>query len=98
MKRSYLEMVYFKEKNSRFIKKIKKNKRIIAAGFTKNERKKYFQSLDPRRISNNKSFWKNIQPFFSIKRNISNMITLVDNKENTIFDDHLVSEKLNKFF
>ena len=52
-------------------------------------------------ISNNKSFWKNIQniqPFFSIKRNISNKITLVDNKENTIFEDHLVSEKLNKFF
>ena len=36
--------------------------------------------------------------FFLYKRNISNKITLVDNKENTIFDDHLVSEKLNKFF
>ena len=30
------------------------------------------------------SFWKNIQPFFSEKRKISNKITLVDNKENTI--------------
>ena len=45
-----------------------------------------------------KSFWKNIQPFFSQKRKISNKITFVDNKENTIFDDHLVSEELNKFF
>ena len=44
------------------------------------------------------SFWKNIQPFFSEKRKISNKITLVENKENAVFDDHLVSEELNKFF
>ena len=34
----------------------------------------------------------------SEKRKISNKITLADNKENTIFDDHLVSEELNKVF
>ena len=61
-------------------------------------RKNFFGSLNPRRISDNKSFWKNIQPFFSEKRKISNKITLVDNKENTSFEDHLVSEELNKFF
>ena len=60
--------------------------------------KKYFESLDRRRISHNKNFWKNIQPFFSQKRKISNKTIFVDNKENTIFDDHLVSEELNKFF
>ena len=49
-------------------------------------------------ISDNKSFWKNKQPFFSEKRKISNKITLVDNKENTIFEGHLVSEELNDFF
>ena len=36
--------------------------------------------------------------FFSEKRKISNKITLVDNKENTIFEERLVSEELNKFF
>ena len=56
------------------------------------------ENLDPRRISDNKSFWKNIQPFFSEKQKISNKISLVDNKENTIFDDHLFSEEFNKFF
>ena len=35
--------------------------------------------------------------FFPEKRKISNKITLVDNKENTIFY-HLVSEELNNFF
>ena len=40
-----------------------------------------------------------INIFFSLKKKkISNKIILVDNKENTIFDDHLVSEELNKFF
>ena len=39
-----------------------------------------------------------MQPFLSKKRKISNKLALVDNKENAIFEDHLVSEKLNKFF
>ena len=97
MKRSYLEKVYFKKKTPDSLKKIKKQK-IYCSRLYKKERKKYFESLDPRRISDNKSFWKNIQPFFSEKQKISNKISLVDNKENTIFDDHLVSEEFNKFF
>ena len=36
--------------------------------------------------------------FFSEKQKVNNKITLADNKENTIFKDHLVSEELNKFF
>ena len=39
-----------------------------------------------------------MKSFFSEKRKISNKITLVDNKENTIFEDHFVSEELNKCF
>ena len=45
-----------------------------------------------------KVFGKIFNLFISEKRKISNKITLVDNKENTIFDHHLVSEELNKFF
>ena len=97
MKRSYLEKVYFKKKTPDSLKKLKKQKNYCSRLYKK-ERKKYFESLDPRRISDNKSFWKNIQPFFSEKRKISNKITLVENKENAVFDDHLVSEELNKFF
>ena len=39
-----------------------------------------------------------MQLFFSEKRKISSKITLVDSKENTIFEEHLASEELNKFF
>ena len=80
----------FQEKNSRFIKKFKKQNNYCSRRYKK-ERNEYLESLDPRRISGNKSFWKKIQPFLSEKRKISNKITLADNKENTIFDDHLVS-------
>ena len=45
-----------------------------------------------------KFFLENVQPFFSEKGKISKKIILVYNKENTIFEDHLVSEELNKFF
>ena len=31
-------------------------------------------------------------------KKVSNKITFVDNKENTIFEDHLLLEELNKFF
>ena len=37
-----------------------------------------------------------MQPFFSVKQKISKKATLSDNKENTIFEDHLVSENFNK--
>ena len=97
MKRSYLLKIYFKKKTPDSLKKFKKQNNYCSRLYKK-ERKEYLESLDPRRISGNKSFSKKIQPFLSEKRKISNKITLADNKENTIFDDHLVSEELNKVF
>ena len=96
MKWSYLEKFYFKKKTPDSLKKITKQKNYCSRLYKK-ERKKYFEKLDPRRISDNKSFWKYIEPLFSEKRRISNKITLADNKEKTIFDDHLVSENLINF-
>ena len=90
-----MKKVYFKKKTSDSLIKFKKQKNNWSRLYKK-ERKKYFESLNPRRISDNKGFWKNIQPFFSEKSKISNKITL--SKENTIFEDHLGSEELNKFF
>ena len=41
--------------------KFKKQKNYSAADFTKKSGKKYFESLNPRKASDNKSFWKNLQ-------------------------------------
>ena len=97
MKWSFLEKVYFKKKALDSLKKFQKQKNYCRRLYKK-ERKKYFENIDPRRFRDNKSFWKNIQLFFSENRKFSNKITVVDNKENTIFDKHLVSEELNNFF
>ena len=95
MKRSYLLKIYFKKKTPDSLKNFKKQNNYCSRLYKK-ERKEYLESLDPRRISDNKSFSKKIQPFLSEKRKISNKITLAGNKANTIFDDHLVSEGLHK--
>ena len=78
-----MEKVYFKKKAPDSLIKFKKQKNDCSRLYKK-ERKEYFESLNPRRISDNKSFWKNIQHFFSEKRKINNKITLVDNKENIL--------------
>ena len=65
----------------------------------KKEPKKYFDNLDDNKITDNKSFWKNIQPlFFFEMRKFANKVTLEDVEENIISDDTLVSEELKKIF
>ena len=79
------------------MKKYKKHKNFCSRLYKK-ERKKYFDTLDVNKITDNKAFWKNIQPLFSEKRKFANKITLEDSEENILSDDTLVSEKLNTFF
>ena len=51
-----------------------------------------------QKVSNNKSFWKNIQTLFSENRKTRNKLALVDENENIISEEHLVSEELNNVF
>ena len=64
----------------------------------KKERRTYFESLDPSKIVDNKTFWKNIQPLFSEKRKITNKVTLVGKEDKVISEDSLVSDEINFFF
>ena len=63
----------------------------------KKERRNFFNTLSVSSFSDNKTFWKNIQPFFSEKRKGNNKISLV-NKEKVIQEDKLVAEEMNDFF
>ena len=65
IKWSYLEKSLFQEKNSRFIKKIKKPKELLQQPLQKRAGK-IFRSFDPRRISDIKVFGK-IFNLFSLK-------------------------------
>ena len=64
----------------------------------KKEPRSYFESLDPSKIVDNKTFWKNIQPLFSQKRKIANKVRLVDKEDKIISEDSLVLEEINFFF
>ena len=97
MKRLYLEKVYFQRRTPNSLKKNKKKKRIIAAGFTKKSGENISKVLIQVGSVKTKILEK-YTSFFTKKRKISKKVTLVDNKENAIFQNHLVSEELNKFF
>ena len=95
MKRSFLEKIYFKKKTQNSLTKFKKQKNSCSRLYKK-EWKNISKVLLQEGSVTVKPFGK-IYNLFSM-RMISNKVTLVGNKENIIFDDHLVSEELNNFF
>ena len=97
MKRSQLEKIYFKKRTQESFKKYKKQKNYCSRLY-KRERKSFFESIDSSKITDNKTFWKNIQPFFSEKRKIVNKITLVNENENILSNDKVVADEINSFF
>ena len=61
---SYLEEVYYKSKSEKSFKAYKKQKNFCSRLYKK-ERKRFFNSLHPSFVTNNKLFWKTIKPFYS---------------------------------
>ena len=54
----------------------------------KKERKIYYEKLNVKNVTDNKTFWKTVKPFLSDKENLSSKITM----------DQEVAQKLNDFF
>ena len=97
MKRSNLYTKYFKTRSPASLKKYRKQKNYCSRLYIK-ERKTFFNNLKISNITDNKTFWKNIQPIFSENCKVTNKITLVGDNENIISDDKLVSERIKQFF
>ena len=62
-----------------------KRQRDRCLSILRKTKKKYFNSLNIKQVSDNKHFWKSVKPFFNDKRSNSLKITLVD--ENNIITD-----------
>ena len=60
-------------------------------------KKKYFNSLNIKQVSDNKHFWKSVKPFFNDKRSNSLKITLVD-ENNIITDQEEIANATNNYF
>ena len=97
MKRSQLEKIYFKKRTQESFKKYKKQKNYCSRLYRRN-RKSFFESMDSSKITDNKTFWKNIQPFFSEKRKSVNKITLVNENEDILSNDKGAADEIYSFF
>ena len=95
-RRSDLQTKYFKTRTPESLKKYRKQKNYCSRLY-KRERKTFFNNLKVSNITDNKIFWKNIQPIFPENRKVANKITLVGDNENIISDDKLLSVELNFF-
>ena len=57
----------------------------------------FYESLDEKRITDNKKFWKTVRPFFSNKGPDNDKITLIEN-DDLIKDDKETARIFNEFF
>ena len=85
-------------RNPTTINKTNYNKhRNYCVNLFRREKKKYFDNLDLNMLTDNKKFWKLINPLFSEKHNKSRKITLIEN-DDIISNDANVAELMNKHF
>ena len=63
MRRSNLQTKYFKTRTPESLQKYRKQKNYFSRLYKK-ERKTFFKNLKVSNITDNKTFWKNIQPIF----------------------------------
>ena len=91
MRRSYLEKVYFKNHTENSLRAFKKQKNFCSQLYKK-ERKKFFNSLNPSYVKDNKLFLKTVKPFFSSKRDRGLNMQLVEDNE-LLQDDQKIADK-----
>ena len=97
MRRSKLKNRYNKwptEENERMYKK----QRNYCSNLLTKEKKKYFTNLDMKIFEDNKTFWQQVKPLFSVKKSKlqSNIVIIEDGVVYT--ENNEVAEKLNNFF
>ena len=93
---------YKKNSNNEFrwiinTKKAHSAQRNLCVSLVRKAKLDYYNKLNHKKVSDNKTFWKTVKPFFTDKGVNHNRILLVEENE-TISDNDEISEKLNNFF
>ena len=96
MKRSRLRNKFLSNPNDNN-KRIYNKHRNYCVNLLRKEKKKYYNNIDLKLLTDNKLFWKTIKPLFSEKKNISRKIMLIE-KDEIISKDVEVAETMNEFF
>ena len=96
MKRTRLRKNYLKNKCDAN-RKAYNVQRNLCVSLVRKAKLDYYNKLNHKEVSNNKTFWKTVKPFFTDKSVNHHRILLVEENE-TISDNDEISEKLNNFF
>ena len=74
-----------------------KKQRNICTSLIKKAKRNYYSHINPKTVTDNKNFWKNVKPFFKENTTTKEKIILYDNNE--IHDDDLkVANIFNDYF
>ena len=96
MLRSKLRNKFLKDRSDVSRKAYNKQRNYCVALFRK-EKKKYYENLNIKHITDNKKFWKTVKPFFSDKKSPHTTVMLKEN-ESVICDDAKCAEIFNNHF
>ena len=96
MKRTRLRNNYLKNRCNAN-RKAYNVQRNLCVSLVRKAKLDYYNKLNHKEVSNNKTFWKTVKPFFTDKSVNHHRILLVEENE-TISDNDEISEKLNNFF
>ena len=74
-----------------------KKQRNFCTALLRRTKRAFYCKLNPNKITDNKTFWKTVKPFFSEKSVTTDNITIIE-KDEVYDDDEIVSEIFNDFF
>ena len=109
MKSSLLKNKFLNTKSD-IDRKAYNKQRNLCVSLIRSEKKNFFSNINTCDITNNKTFWKTIKPFFIDKIKTKSKITLIEKEvvsqegqeeivsEKIITEDQAVAEVFNKFF
>ena len=96
MVRSKLRNIFNKDRNYENWCKYKRQ-RNLCLNLLRKTKKSFYKNFDEKQVSDNKVFWKKVEPSFSDKSTNSSKITLVE-KNSIIVDEKKIANIMNNYF
>ena len=87
----------FRKEKTKENKDAYNKQRNYCVSLIRKTKKDFFNSLDVKKITDNKQFWKTVKPFFSNKFINNERITLIENDE-VISDDQKIANTFSNFY
>ena len=71
--------------------------RNFCVNLLRKTKRNFFKNVNEKKISDNRTFWKEIKPYFNDKGGMSSKIKLVE-RDKIIHKDKKIAETINKYF